>query len=193
MQAFSRDVERYWRAMAAEEATQLIEQRLQARDRQEQERQVQRVQAHLSLKLHEGRTTFDDFDDALAILDAALTGQELYGVLKQHVAQSPHGAALLRHVGLHPLVMQELQDRTPDGALRYLQSLEAQLGAPPPSPPGRRPSPPSPPRAPLPPPVHPLNGGGGLQTPMGTAPGDIVERQGSFRDYVRAVNQARTR
>jgi cell division septum initiation protein DivIVA len=191
MAAFSRDVEQYWRAMAAEEARNLLTTAFRERDQQELERQAQAVLARVNSKVREGRTKYDDFDEALAVLDAELNGHELYGVLKQQAAQSPKGADLLRHVGLHADVLQELKYRTPEGAAYYLATLEAQLGQPPPARHTRTVSttPPPPPAPPLPAAVRPLNGAGGIAHPLGATPAEIAQRQGAFADYTRAMRQ----
>ena len=184
--AFSQALEQYWRGMSREETLAA----LRERDEQLMQQQVATLHEQVSRRVVEGRRKYEDFDEAIASLNATLQGSELFGVLKQHVAQSPHGVELLRHLGLHPDVLQEFTYRTPQGAVQYLTTLEAQLGQTPPS--SQRPRTPAtngaaPPS--LPPPVRPLNGGGGIARPQGSTPADIANGTGNFTEYVRVMRQ----
>jgi hypothetical protein len=173
------DVERYWRGIAREEhlAAQL------ERDEYLMQQDIQALHQQVNRRVEEGRNKYDDFDEAIDSINARLQGQPVFGVLKQYAAQSPKGSDVLRYVGRHPEVMQELRYRTVEGAEQYLSKLEAQLGkaANGASRQAARTG------GALPPAVQPLTGGGGIARPQGSAPQDIANGSGSFLDYWRAM------
>lgn len=179
-QGYAQAAERYWRAMAAEEAQRILQDHAQ----QQAERELQRLDAQVGLKIRQGLAQYDDMQTALAYLDAYLDAEVRDGPLKIVVARSPQGIALLRHLGTHPELVEDLNDRKAEAALRYLTKLETELAQPlPPSTPPARPTPPPPP---APPPVRPLNPGPGARVLPAVTSQDIAAQNGGLLAYQRA-------
>ena len=129
----------------------------QAEQRETQQQTAARVaraaQTEWDQLVHKGRNTYEDFDE---VANQAGYADSLVPALNRYMRASPDGAALLYHLGNHPVDVQTLNQLDPIAAARWLGLLEARLN------PG---APVVPPRAansrePPPAPLHPVGAEG---------------------------------
>ena len=177
--------EAFVEALADWKAAQRIDAAFRERDAQAQQAQQQRVHATVGQRIEEGQIKYEDFDTVLANPAARIRPELLHSVVGDVVAAAPNGADVLYHLGTHPDVVAELNERTPAGAHRFLRALSAQLAAPPGNPPPASPPAPSaPPRA-RPPALQPLTGNA-ASVPIRTDAASIAEQGGSLLDYAKS-------
>jgi len=199
---YNGDSERYWRDLARYQARQEFEQARQAEEQARAQQDQQALSERVGARILEGQARYADFEETLHYLDASIPHQLIQEAVLPFVADSELGPAMLDYLAKHPEAIEELTERTPQGARKYLTSLESKLKPVP----RQHPSPPNPqPPQPQPqgglqghmPPVRPLTGGNGAGYVPSSDPADIAQRggQGSFREYVaaRGYNLSRKR
>lgn len=185
----------FWEDLTAWKAEQLLEAREQQRAQYQQQQEQEYASRIWAQRVHEARNLYEDFDETVSLI-AQYVPQSQYPVIERAIVAIPNGAALMVHLLQHPTLLEEVAERQPAHAFRYLQRLAESLTKGPSAgqpPQGQRPTVP---QTPAPPPVRPLTGAG--QVPMTRQnSAEIAEAGGSFADYHRqrqaelAARQAR--
>lgn len=173
----------FWEDLTAWKAEQLLEAREQQREQYQRQQEQEYASRIWAQRVHEARNLYEDFDETVSLI-AQYVPQSQYPMLEHAIVAIPNGAALMVHLLQHPTLLEEVAERQPAHAFRYLQRLAESLtkGQPAGQPPqGQRPAVPQPP---APPPVRPLTGAGQVPVTRQNS-AEIAEAGGSFADYHR--------
>ena len=160
-------------------AMERLEQQQEARRQSEATRTLQE---RMAARFVAGRSQYPDFDQAIHHPQNTMN-REIIPVLNQFVAEHEQGHVVMYTLATDATLRDELNDRSPEGARRFLAKLAT--GAVPQA--STREAPARRPVAPVAP-LRPVNGQGGLRP---TDPASIARSEGDLMDYMKARGEYR--